>query len=98
MAAERTGHIVVIQRVGGHTVDQRRVERTGAPIGGEDQAGPGRGGDARHVHQNARAVLDHAGERDTDRVDERGARPFERRGRQVLVAKAMDAFGDCMGK
>jgi hypothetical protein len=98
MAAQRPGYIVVIQRVRGHAIDQSGVKRTGAPVGREDQTRAGGRCDARHVHQDAWAVLHHAGERDADRVDERGAGPFKCCERQILVAQAVNSFGNLMGE
>jgi hypothetical protein len=90
--AQRIADIVEIERVRRGAVDERRVERAGAPVAAKDQAGARRA--AQRVGDDARAILMGAREGDADRVEDGRLRPMDRLARQRVVADGDDLLGD----
>ena len=92
MPAHMIGRVVEIQRVRRDAVDQRGIERAGAPVRAENQGRAVAGPQLQYFHDDLRGVLGGAGESDTHRVEHGDLAPLDGFRRKVLVAHRLDAF------
>ena len=90
--------VVVVERVRGHAIDQRRIERAGPAVGAENEAWPRRLGDPRRIEQDLAARLGDAGQRHRDRVDDGRAGRGQGLRRDLGLREAADLVGQPLGQ
>ena len=84
--------------MGCDAVYQGRIEDTGAASGAVNQGRAVGGSNTGHAEQDLRALLDDAGERNADGVDEGARRPIAFGGRDVVESDRVDAFSNLPGQ
>src|SRR5581483_707691 len=98
VAAENAAEIVVVEGVGGGAVDEGGIQRAGAAVGAEDQRLSGGVANAGRLQEQLGARLRQAGQRHSDRVDDRCPCGGEGRAGDALVVEAADPLGQASGE